>query len=447
MAAVLAMLLYKLGTPQHQLKFGIGIVALIVVTAAALRPMFALALVIAALPFEFVVYGVGTDEALIFAVALVLLFKIDFRTVPGWIVIAALALVLGSLLSVFNAVDEGQALWGGIRWLGLFVLMFEAFTLLRDQPDAMRRFADLVCGSGAIVILFAFLQKQGITAIVGPEFQQGNVQSFFNYYTNYGGYAAMVAVIATGETLVASVAGERRRAWIFGVLTILCAVGVAISASRGALLALGVSWVVLVIFNARRVSVFVRLIGILVALALAGFVATPVQTRTHIVSRLSTPVGSQTEDIQRFGLQHLGEQAFAHNPLGLGFNNFRYLSAEHPTPDAYTPFDHAHRTPIQIGLDAGWLGLGGYALLFFGAIGVAMFGRGRGLRNLTCAAALVGAMAQGLNDYLYFDINLLAFFVALVFGSIWLPDASAQSPAETPLPATSAESDLRTSVV
>jgi O-antigen ligase len=429
-AAVLAMLLYKVGNPQHQLKIGIGIVAIIIFVCAAVRPLFALGLVIALLPFEFYVYGIGTDEALIFGVGAVLMWRIDFRTIPWWISVGGVAILFGSLFSLLVAHSQGQAAWGGVRWLGLLVLAAEAFSLLRNQPDAGRRFVNIVCGAGVVVVVFALAQKAGIYAIVGAPFQPGNIQSFFNYYTNYGGYVAMVAVLATGETLAATVSGERTRAAIFGGCTVFMVLGVAISASRGALLALAVSWVVLVLLISRRANVLVRLVGILALLVAAGFVATPAQTRVRIQTRFSTPLGSQYEDIQRFGLQKLGEHTLAHSPLGIGFNNFRYLSAAHPTPDVSgTVFDHAHRTVVQIGLDAGWLGLAGYLLLVVGAFIVAIrIGPKRGVRNLTCVAALAGAMAQGLNDYLYFDLSLMAFFLALVWGSVWVPSPAADGP-------------------
>ncbi|HTX10149.1 MAG TPA: hypothetical protein VME22_16130, partial [Solirubrobacteraceae bacterium] len=91
LAAVFAIVLYKVGNPQHQLKVGLGVVAAIVVVLAATRPVFALGLVFGLLPFEYRVYGIGTDEALIFTVGLVLAHRIQRRRLPMWIFLAGAA--------------------------------------------------------------------------------------------------------------------------------------------------------------------------------------------------------------------------------------------------------------------------------------------------------------------------------------------------------------------
>jgi len=418
LAALLAMVLYKLGNPQHQLKAGLGVVALVMVVVAALRPLLALGLVLALLPFEFHVYGVGTDEALIFGVAVVLAWRIQARCIPAWIFIGGTALVVGSGLTVFHAYDRSSAVWGALRWLGVLTLLFEAFTLLHDQPQAGRRLVDIITCSAVVVVVFGFLQKAGIYVIVGAPYQAGNIQSFFSYYTNYGGFVAMVAVVATGEVLVSAAARQRMRTVAYGAAVILMLLGVAISASRGALLSLGAGWLILLILTWRRPSLTLRALALLAVLGVAAYAATPSQTRVRYINRFSAPLGSQTEDQQRFALQRLGLQALKSKPLGIGYDNFRFYLAGHPTTGASSTFYHSHRLPVQIGLDAGWLGLAGFLLLFVGGIiAAARAGPVRGMRNIACAAALGGFMAQGLYDYLFFDISLVALFLAMLWGA------------------------------
>ena len=77
---------------------------------------------------------------------------------------------------------------------------------------------------------------------------------------------------------------------------------------------------------------------------------------------------------------------------------------------------------MQIGLDAGWLGLAGFVLLVVGSLVTAIrAGPWFGLRNIAFAAALAGFIAQGMFDYLFFDISLLAYFVAMVWGATQMP--------------------------
>jgi hypothetical protein len=180
----------------------------------------------------------------------------------------------------------------------------------------------------------------------------------------------------------------------------------------------GAGWVVLLILNLHRAPVLTRGIALIAIFVVAGYLATPSQTRTEFLSRLSTPLGSQNEDQQRFALQQTGRTALARNPLGLGYGNFSNYLAAHPARRLNILFWHSHQLPTQVGLDAGWLGLAGFLLLLGGALVSAIRSLGPGrIRNSAYAAALCGLMAQGLFDYLFYEISMLLLWVALVFGA------------------------------
>lgn len=418
LAAFAAVVLYRLGSPQHQLKAGLGVVAVILIVIAAVRPVLALGLVVGLLPFEYHVYGVGTDEALIFVVGAVLAWRIQVRQMPLWMFLAAAAVVLGSALTAVTAQDPGSALWGAARWFGVLLLLADAITLLRNQPDAPRKLVDIITCSATVVVFFGLLQRAGIYTLVGAPYEAGNVQSFFSYYTNYGGFVAVVAVLASGEVLAAMDERNPKRAAVYTAAVVFMLLGVAISASRGALLALGAGWAALLVLSLRRGGLVARMVALLAVFAMAGYAATPSSTTTRFISRFSAPLGSQSEDQVRFALQKLGQQALGKNPLGIGYNNFRFYLANHPISQATQIFYHSHRLVVQVGLDAGWLGLAGFLALYLGAIVAAIrAGPWRGLRNIACAAALTGFMAQGLFDYVFFDISLVAVFAALVWGA------------------------------
>jgi len=419
LAAVLGVVLFKLGSPQHQLKAGLGIVAIVVLAVVALRPALGLGIVVAAMPFEFTVEHVGTNEVLIFSAAAVLMWRIRTRDVPWWAGLGSFALVIGSLLTVIGARNQGSALWGAARWAAVLILFAAAFSVLRDHLDANRRLMDIITCSAVVVVGFAFLQRAGIYTIVGPPYVPGLIDSTFGYYTVYGGFVGMAAVLATGEALQSFAKQERTRGLAYGVALLIILLGVAVSLSRGALLCVGVGWVVLLVLSLRRATVIARAIALIAIFVVAGYAATPAQTRTDFLNRLSAPLGSQTEDQQRFALEATGRHALAHHPLGLGYGNFSYYLEAHPQLGTGTAvFFHSHQLPTQVGLDAGWLGLAGFLVLFVGAVISAIRARGPGaIRNTAFAAALCGLMAQGLFDYLFYEISMVALWVALLFGA------------------------------
>jgi hypothetical protein len=423
LSALAGVMIVKLGTVQRELKAILIMVALLAMAVAALRPQIGLAMFLVLMPFEFQFSGTGTDEVLIVAMAIVLAWRIEWRVVPAWISSGGVLLVLGSFAAAIAAHDQSTALWGAVRWLGVITVMFAGFTVLRDRRDASRRMVDIFTGSAVVVVAFAFAQKAGIYTLVGAPYQHGLPDSFFGFYTVYAGYVAMAATLATGEILIALDGGRKSRAALYTVALLLMLVGVAISTSRGGLLALGAGWLLLLIFNFRRGPVFIRAVLLLVILAGAAYVVTPQSAVTKYEQRLTVAQGTLNgDDRTRFALHEIGERALSEHPFGIGYGNFPfYLNAHVRSGTVTTAFFHAHETPVQVGLDAGWLGLIGFLMLWGYPI-VLVLARGGGgssvVRASAFAAALGGFMAQGLYDYLFYEIAFLAFFVALVWGSI-----------------------------
>jgi hypothetical protein len=426
LAVVLSMIvglaMVKLGTVQRELKAILIVVAGLAMVMAALRPQLGLAMLLALMPFEYHFSGTGTDEVLIVAIALVLMWRIVWRALPQWVALGGVALVLGSFAAAVGAVDPGSALWGAVRWLGAILIMFAAFNVLRRRRDASRRMVDIFTVSAVVVVAFAFAQKVGVYVLVGAPYLSGQPDSFFGYYTVYAGYVGIAATLATGELLIALTEHRVRRAALYGVALLAILVGVAISTSRGGLLALGGGWLLLLAFNVRRGPGFVRGALILAIFALAAYFATPHSTVVKFEQRLTIAAGStRGEDQTRFALQKAGEQALEGHPFGLGYGNFPfYLRAHVRSAQIQMAFDHAHETPVQVGLDSGWIGLLGFLTLWGFPIGLVIARRGRGssaVRASACAAALGGFMAQGLFDYLFYEIAFLMFFVTLVWGA------------------------------
>ncbi len=423
LSALVGLAMAKLGTVQRELKAILIVVAGLAMVMAALRPQFGLAMLLALTPFEYHFSGTGTDEVLIVAIALVLMWRIAWRALPPWVAFGGVALTLGGFAAAIGAVDQTTALWGAVRWLAVILIMFASFNVLRERRDAARRMIDIFTVSAVVVVGFALAQRVGVYVLVGAPYLSGQPDSFFGYYTVYAGYVAIAAVLATGELLIALSAHHARRAALYGCALLVTLVGIAISTSRGGLLALGGGWLLLLAFNLRRGPVFVRGVVILAVFAGAAYLATPHSTVVKFEQRVVASAGAtRGEDQTRFALQKAGEHALARYPFGLGYGNFPfYLRAQVHSVQIQKAFDHAHETPVQIGLDGGWLGLLGFLILWGCPIALVIARRGGGssaVRASACAAALGGFMAQGLFDYLFYEIAFLMFFVVLVWGTV-----------------------------
>ncbi len=411
----------KLGSFQHQVKALVIAIAAVAIVVAALRPDYGLILLIALIPFEFGFYGTNSDQVLLYTLALVMAWRIRASAIPTWVGVGGLALVLGSFVASLGAHDRSIALEGAVNWLAVILLLFVAFTVMRRSRSASRRLIDIFTAGAVIVVGFAFLQRSGVYAIVGEPIEGGPPNSFFAYYTVYAGYVAMAATLASGEALIALERRRTPRAAAYGLAIVFLLAGLAVSTSRGGLVALGAGWLMLITLNLRRGPFVARALAILAIFAAAGYIATPHSTIATIEHRIELSNGQLGGDRERFALHAAGERALATHPLGLGYGNFSfYLSADVHSAGIHRAFFHAHETPIQIGLDAGWLGLAGFLMLFATPIVLVFVRSGQSVdtvRASAFAAALGGLMAQGLYDYLFYDIAFLGFFVAMVWGA------------------------------
>ncbi len=424
LAVVLAVLVglatAKLGSFQHQLK------ALVIVTAgsalvvAALRPDYGLVILVALIPFGFGFYGTGSASVLLWTLPVAMMWRIRIRHVPPWVSIGGSVLVAGSFIAILGAHDKDVALEGAMYWFGAILALLVALTVFREQRDASRRMVDIFTGQAVIMVIFGFLQQAGLHALVGSEFNPGQPNSFFSYYTIYAGYLAMTATLATGEILIAIDERRYARAWIFGAALVFMLAGIAALTSRGGLLALGAGWLMLLVLNIQRGSIVARIAIVVVLVAAGGYLATPHSTVVTLEHRFAASNGGLGEDKTRFALQKAGETALGEYPFGLGYGNFRfYLSANVRNSKIQQPFFHAQETFIQVGLDAGWIGLVGFLILLLSPI-LAAFRRGKGsatvVRATAFAAALGGFIAQGLYDYVLWDVPFFVFFVTMIWG-------------------------------
>jgi hypothetical protein len=415
--------LVRLATFQRQLKGVLLGSALVASAAVVVYPTIAFPAILGSAPFEFPMRlagrQAGSNEVIVIGLALVLAPRLHRRKIPAWALAAYGCLVLGSFLSIFGASAKSQALWGSVRWLAVGIVALAALQLLSARPDASRRAADIISATGAVVAVFALLQRSGTYWIVGAPYLAGRVDSSFGYYTVFAGYMMVASLLAVGAAIDAYRRSQPGRLALHAVGALLSGVGLGISLSRGALFgaACGVlAMVVLSVRSPRRAATV--LLALTVSIGLVWF-ATPSSTRTQFAERLSQPAESSGSDQEHAALARTGEAALRSHPFGIGYGNFAGYMAMTESVAGRT-FFHSHRLPVQVGLDAGWLGLLGFGLAALAPLAVAASAARRGRLTPTgaaFAAALVAFLAQGWFDYLLYELSFLVFFAALSWGT------------------------------
>ena len=408
--------------PTQAVKLLILTAALAFAVWALERPYVAVygALTAAAFEQQVTVLGFRTGTAevalIVFAPPMVMLWRRQALSLG--LRLAFIALPVGALLSMYTAHNASQALWGTVRWA--LVLNFVAATislLWAEGEGGFRRLALWIANLGTVVGMFALLQRSGRFVIVGAPYQFAHPDSTFGYYTVYANFMAVATVVAVGLFLI-SVKKRDSAAVIMASSSV--AVGVyciMFALSRGALLTLGAGLAFLMLVRGRKPQAF---IGGIFALAVAG-VATFALTSPETIQLLARRFqDSSSSDTIRESLHAAGRTLLDKHPLGIGYNNFEGLLAN-GLVSADQPLAHAHNLYIQMGLDAGWLGLVAFVVIVSTALLRAIRS---GLRSggyaypATFGAALAGYLANGPFDYLLYETGSMIVLAALIAGAL-----------------------------
>jgi O-antigen ligase len=417
--------LVRLGSFQRQLKATLFGGALLTAAIVVVYPWVAFPTILAVAPFEFPMKlagrHVGTNEVLAIGLALVLAPRLSLRQVPRWAALGFGFLVAGSFASILVAANQSQALWGSVRWLAVGVVALAAFQMLRVDSDATGRCVDIFSATAIPVAAFALLQRTGIYWIVGRPYLSGRVDSSFGYYTVYAGYMMIALLVAAGSALDAGRRREAGRLTLHAAAALSAGIGLGISLSRGAVFGAVVGAVAMIALNARRPLRALAMIAVLAAFTGLAWFSISSTTRAAFVQRFTQSTASSGSDREHYVLAHIGESALKAHPLGIGYGNFpTYLEGSGAVAQLDQTFFHSHRLPVQVGLDAGWLGLAGFVSLVIVPLLAVM--RAACRKRLTptaagLAGALVAFMAQGWYDYLFYEMSFLVVFSALVWAT------------------------------
>lgn len=140
--------------------------------------------------------------------------------------------------------------------------------------------------------------------------------------SNYlAGFLILALPLAIGAALSSR---SRREGWVWAVAAVVCGVGLALSASKGAMLALVLTALPVFALGGRGTRRAALLFAVLVGLLVFAFVAGPL--REVMEYRLQTSAIDYSMN-ERLDLYRLGWRSFMeHSLTGLGLNNFSVAS-------------------------------------------------------------------------------------------------------------------------
>jgi O-antigen ligase len=426
-AAVAPVGLLRLG-PDRLPKALVALLGLAALGAIVVRPVLGFVLTLAAMPFNLGVSFLGietdTNTLLLSAATAVLAPRLVGGTsVPKFAVFGSAAIVLGLGIAASGAINTAVAWSGAWSWLIALVPFLAALTLIPQGTSSVYNFGRVLALAGAVSAVIGIGQRYGIYVLFGPPYLSNRIDSSFGYYTQFGSFMAIAAVLAIACTQYALSKRDYRNAALMFGATLLTGYGLAISLSRGALLLFSVAFLTTCLLTARNLRTALSLVASMIVLGSVALAVLPTTVVADFQNRFAGPFGVTSSDQVRVAAQRRGWDLLTDLPMGIGFGNFpNWTDVGHYVPGGrLIRLAHSQSLIVQVGLDAGILGLFGFlALLMFPML--AAFRRSiRGDLNILTAAiagCLVGFVAQGWGEYLFYEIAFIAIFLSLVWALI-----------------------------
>jgi putative inorganic carbon (HCO3(-)) transporter len=425
------------------------VVGAIVSVVVLIYPQVGLLLLIPAVPFgtlrqvQLGVMNVGVTEALVALVLAAWLMRmvarreVRFRWPPLALPMAGFLGML--LLSTLGSLSLQYSIKEILKWIEVLIV----YVLVANEMDGRwtRALVWTVLATGALVAL------QGIYQFlfqVGPEgfvlfgrFMRA--YGTFEQPNPYGGYLGLTLPLAVG-LVVAGVLPMNGRAkiwWLVGaaVSGVLMFVALIMSWSRGAWLGFAAAlaaMAVAIVARRGRVAVLGTVLALLLMYALlaGGLASVP----PSLVQRFSDfgPYlgvmdvrGVEVTDANFAVLERVAHWQAAlgmwtdHPWLGVGIGNYEAAYPDYALPQWPLPLGHAHNYYLNIGAEAGILGLVAYLILW----GAALFGAWRATRRSSgwawgVALGVLGVLVH-LSTHNFFDnlfVHGMYLHVAILLG-------------------------------
>ncbi|KQY23223.1 hypothetical protein ASD16_11730 [Cellulomonas sp. Root485] len=358
------------------------------------------------IPFEFDRLRLTTTVVLALALSPILLWSaLRSGRVTALQKAAVAAIGVGLVGAALLAPEPALSAIGTGRWLLALLFLLAVIGFTSSEINFARSFMQTIVFAGAISGAFGLLQRAGVYLVVGAPYNPGVYDSTFGYYSNFAQFEAVVAVVGLGLTLQRA-GGSLSRRTVVAAAALLAAVSVLASDSRGAVVSMGVGFVVVIAVTARR-----RARAFAAAVAVAGGLALSLRMGWFDTTfdRFATAQGG---DNVRAQLQAAGFELLRSHPFGIGFESFSTFVAS-GVVTAERALSHAHNTYVQVGLDAGLLGLAGF-LVLLAHVAVTLLRCPADDARVPAAAAVFGVAIQFTQDYFFFEFASLTLFVAVL---------------------------------
>ena len=319
-----------------------------------------------------------------------------------------------------------------VEWLAYVIAFFATVALVgrADGPKWVTAAFSFGCGAVALVAIKEYITQPDPTWRVLGNWMNPN---------------ALAAIMAMGVlTSAGGILGrDRLIGLVHALLAVFCTTAMVLTGSKGGMIALGTGIVVFAISSVLWGRSFKPALSCAVVAGLGaslayGLVAGhPKPAASRVASAFGRMAGAGATSEQSAGFRKLLWQSsidlIKDNPMGRGLGTFKNHSAK---PGRVTQTQLAHQSYLQMGVEAGVLGLA----LFLLALSVSLTDVLRGSRSLpresaALRAGLLGALASMAvhsaidSDFSHFGLGL-SFFVLL--GVLFQLSADATVPELSP---------------
>ncbi|HEU5038711.1 MAG TPA: O-antigen ligase family protein [Nocardioides sp.] len=308
----------------------------------------------------------------------------------------AFAAVLAAATLLHNNGDPGLAVV--LRYAGFLAVLIVLSDAVRDglAPERLARWYVVACAAASLCGLAAFFL--GADRRVGGPIGDPNDLAFF-----------LLPAVALGPAVRGS--GRDRRLW--DLATVVVAMAIVGTLSRGALVGLAGMLVVAVLSGAVRLRVATGLVAAVAAAVLVGVAAVPQLVSVSLQQKSVIADQNVSERLQLWGAA--AQMTVEHPVLGLGPGAFALDHQEYTSSlpdDVNHPLDVAHNTWLELSSELGVVGLAAFvAMLGLAYTEARRTWRGRGdpLAAAVCVSLVGTALAATfVTEQYYLPFWLLA---------------------------------------
>ncbi len=324
-----------------------------------------------------------------------------------------------------------------VKILIIWTCLFLVYQLVVDEGDAktVRWLLLTLAVSGAVVGLIATIRTGGgseISLLGQGQTAEGRAEGSFGHPNTLATFEAL----ALPGALALALGSRGVVRLVAGAAFVLSFAGVALSLSRGGLLAIAGALAMMALWRPfRRVALVAGLV--IVPFAVSG--ASPlgdVRVVDTVTQRISSVEYSAQEN-QRLDIWEATPEIIADHPLlGVGIGQYSSVAPRYGLAGAFEgTFEHAHNIPLTIAAELGLIGLAALAWLAVALVRLLLrayrdaSGIDRGL-VLAIAAALLALSVQGMVDYTL-RLNLIVATVMLLAGCAVVLSRSRGAPRAT----------------